>query len=152
PLIEISGAASVAGANGLQIETAHCTIRGLVINGFRELAGDGGDGIALFGGSGTGFNVIAGNYLGIDASGTSAVANRSGISLRSDHNIVGGTTPADRNVISGNLGRGVITVFGTDNAIEGNYIGTDATGSADLGNGESGVALFTSNNVVGGPG
>ena len=60
-----------------------------------------------------------------------------------------------RNIISGNTGDAVnLHDAGTSgNLVVGNYIGTDATGNADLGNGGHGVLIFSaSNNTVGGPG
>jgi titin len=57
------------------------------------------------------------------------------------------------NVISGNLGDGVVidnySAGGT--LIQGNYIGTNASGTADLGNTYNGVYIYlASNNVIGG--
>src|SRR5262249_50389678 len=60
-------------------------------------------------------------------------------------NMIGGTTAAARNVISGNRDFGVdFFAFGpgaTGNFVQGNFIGTDATGAAPLGNGGAGVIL-----------
>ena len=58
-------------------------------------------------------------------------------------NIVGGATAAARNVISGNNSHGVmIDNLATDgNKVRGNYIGTDKTGTTDLGNAASGVFI-----------
>jgi len=74
----------------------------------------------------------------------------------STHNVinctVGGTTAGAGNVISANTGVGVqfITV-GTSNLVQGNLIGTDASGSNDLGNGSSGVTINEANDcTVGG--
>jgi hypothetical protein len=63
---------------------------------------------------------IIGNYIGTDTSGASAVPNFEGVSL-TQH--VGGFTPEERNVISGN-GWGVVNAT----RVSGNYIGTDVTG------------------------
>src|SRR5215468_11511994 len=71
-----------------------------------------------------------------------------------NNNLLGGTTVAARNVISGNRNRGVgIGGNFSGNMVQGNYIGVDVTGTAALGNGNEGVAIFSSNphdNVVGG--
>src|SRR5205823_3622281 len=95
-----------------------------------------GSGIGI-GGSSSDGNVIQGNFVGTDATGTAALGNLSnGISLSDVPNtIIGGTTAADRNVISGNGAPNTwlagIAVNGsgtTGTVIQGNYIGTDVTG------------------------
>jgi hypothetical protein len=102
-------------------------------------------------------NVVAGNYIGTDATGTAALGNTHGvwISDGATNNTVGGTTAAARNIISANgNGNGPVEVGlfhqGTSgNVVEGNYIGTDVNGSA-LG-GATGVFIQdTSNNTIGG--
>jgi CSLREA domain-containing protein len=145
PIIELSGA-SAGTANGLRITGGSSTVKGLVINRFRgwgiELAGAGG-------------NRLEGNYIGIDASGTVDLGNAiTGVLIRGSHsNIVGGTAERSRNVISGNGEAGIHIVCCTtpNNRIEGNYIGTDATGTTDLGNSDNGVWIEGSlSTVVGG--
>jgi len=76
---------------------------------------------------------VKGNYVGLDRTGTYALPNYDGISLEGadKFNTIGGTTPAERNIVSGNVAYG-IPVFGAGaegNIITGNYIGTDVTGS-----------------------
>jgi titin len=68
--------------------------------------------------------------------------------------VIGGTTPAKRNVISGNGSAGV-WIFGGDgsgNVVQGNYIGTDSSGTTALANDDDGVriSLDASDNLVGG--
>ncbi|MDH5585325.1 MAG: FG-GAP-like repeat-containing protein, partial [Nitrospirota bacterium] len=102
-------------------------------------------------------NVVIGNYIGTDATGTVALPNSAGVLVSGNDNTVGGATAAARNVISGNTGYGIwFTAGGSgpafNNVIQGNYIGTDVTGSVALGNGIEGV-LFTdgaNNNTIGG--
>jgi parallel beta-helix repeat protein len=63
------------------------------------------------------------------------------ICCASNHNYIGGTTPPERNVISGNSSTG-LSVEGVERAfVLGNYIGTDATGTLALGNGEGGITI-----------
>ena len=120
----------------------------------RNVISGNGAGIVIVGAPSMG-NVVTGNYIGTDAAGTSAMGNLEGgveIISASD-NIIGGTTPAERNVISGNGGNGVaISGSGaTGNMVEGNYIGTDAAGTADLGNAFAGVFVGSApNNTIGG--
>jgi hypothetical protein len=68
-------------------------------------------------------------------------------------NMIGGTSIADRNVISGNVRNGIF-VFGpnaTDNGIEGNLIGTDGSGQLAKGNGLNGIVLDDAGaNTIGG--
>jgi parallel beta-helix repeat protein len=102
-------------------------------------------------------NTVVGNYIGTNISGTAALSNgQSGISifLGASNNVVGGSTPEERNLISGNSLSGT-TLYGTgtsDNRVIGNYIGTDAAGQMAIPNGGSGVAISAdaSDNVVGG--
>ncbi len=94
------------------------------------------------------------NFIGVEASGTSAVGNGGdGIFLVEVFNAqIGGVSTGARNVISGNEGRGVTLVRSSTNKIQGNYIGTDAAGRQALGNGGAGVhlELNSPNNLIGG--
>jgi hypothetical protein len=98
---------------------------------------------------------IQGNYIGTDISGTQAIGNSTGVYVTggsgSGGAIVGGSLDGARNVISGNSNVGVYLGTGgsSTNLVQGNYIGTDKTGIADLGNG-SGIFINGSNNLVGG--
>jgi parallel beta-helix repeat protein len=141
PIIEIVGPAGGATAGLTLSGVSNCVIRGLVIRGF---SGGNGNGIRILGGSA---NTIAGNYLGTNLAGTAASGNKVGVFIQSTTgNTVGGAAVADRNVISGNTVDGIqITSAGTNNnVVQGNYIGVDATGTADLGNASQGIAVFTS--------
>ena len=102
-----------------------------------------GTGVSLSFADTTG-NQIQGNYIGTDASGALDLGNaNSGVELQAPDNVVGGTTPGARNVISGNGGNGV-WLFGsgtTGNQIQGNLIGTNASGAAAVPNSSTGVRL-----------
>lgn len=115
------------------------------------ISGNDGAGVSLE--SGSDDNKVRGNYIGTDASGTSAVANNHGVNIAgaSSNAVIGGSTDTRRNVIAGNDMHGIRIVGSSfDNTIIGNYIGVDRTGSADLGNGDSGVSISNSNaNIVG---
>ncbi len=95
-----------------------------------------------------GNNIIAGHYIGTDATGTMALGNTgfAGIFIwgnETQRNLIGSEDPdptvraALRNVISGNPQNGVSLngLDSTENTIAGDYIGTDATGTLPLGNG-----------------
>ena len=143
PLIELNG--SNAGfASGLVISAGNSTVRGLAIGSFQS------SGIVL---RSCNNNLIQGNYIGIDATGTERRQINTGLLLsNSSNNIIGGTSAAARNVISGN-NKG-IEIFGAGNTIQGNFIGTNAAGTAAISNRELGITivsdpLFT-NNLIGG--
>src|SRR5262249_41144376 len=105
-------------------------------------------------------NVVAGNYIGTNASGTAAVPNLlAGVFLAVDSMTPVGTDgngiadDAEGNVISGNRGPGIMFGAAHDGLVAGNRIGLDATGAA-LGNGTAGIlaGLSDVNNQIGGPG
>ncbi len=156
--VRLDGALAPAGTNGLHLWTSNSTIRGMTITGFK---GDGtlnGCGIAVDGDN----NVIEGNFLGTNAAGDSGLGNgNSGVIVvdGADNNRIGGTTPAQRNVISWNSGHGiqignaVNNVGASGNRIIGNYIGVAPDGETMLSNGWTGVAVFyptSTNNQIGG--
>jgi Periplasmic copper-binding protein (NosD) len=140
PLIVLDGSGAGFLANGLTITAGNSTVKGLVIEGFS------GSGVEL---RTLGGNVIAGNYLGTDVTGTQALGNARGVLISGGvDNLIGGTTAAERNVISGNITEGIFAI-GTRTLVQGNYIGTDVTGTAALGN-SSGLLLIGVDNTVGG--
>jgi CSLREA domain-containing protein len=138
PEIEISAENLSPFAQLWQIgHSSNNTIKGLAINrgaGYGIFISDGDD------------NTIIGNYIGTDATGTTDEGmTYDGILLGNgaQRNTIGGPGEADRNIISGSDGG--IRIFGataTDNVIEGNYIGTDRTGVAALGN-DYGIKIHT---------
>lgn len=98
-------------------------------------------------------NLIQGNLIGTDATGTKPLAgspNGFGVWLLqapspADNNTIGGTTPAARNIISGNPLAGVAINDAHLTTVEGNYIGLDVTGAKALSNGGDGVGLGIGN-------
>jgi parallel beta-helix repeat protein len=87
---------------------------------------------------GSNSNVIKGNYVGLNRTGTNALRNYDGISIEatSKYNRVGGYIPGERNYVSGNDAYGMV-VFGLgsdNNIISGNYVGTDISGSFSIPN------------------
>jgi hypothetical protein len=143
PLIALDGSAAGSGANGLTLTAGNSTVIGLVIHSFA------GTGILL---EDNGGNVIEGNYLGTDASGEVALPNAHGVYVTGYlvDNTIGGSGPGAGNLISGNLQDGIGIDGGTGNTIQGNFIGTDASGTKALPNGY-GVELFSGSfNTIGG--
>jgi titin len=145
PLIDLDGGAA-AYVNGLTIAASGCTVRGLALTNF-AIPDDPETFLRALTVYGSG-NVVEGNYIGIDRTGTRPAGNSIGVQLVGSDNRVGGTADAQRNLISGN-GFGVWISFASGNVIEGNYIGTDVTGTAAVGNG-SGVYGLGTNTLVGG--
>jgi hypothetical protein len=143
PIVELDGTNAGAFASGLTFYNAReSTVRGLVINRFAH------DGIGVESSS---FTTIQGNYIGTDVSGNEQRGNKqSAIDMgESSYNLVGGTTPAARNVLSGNTrsGIGIRGVGSLYNVVQGNFIGTNAAGTAAIPNG-IGVSTFDSSRTI----
>jgi len=98
-LIELVGNNGSYLAAGLQISGGGSGVRGLVINRFYAV------GIQI---DSKGGDVIAGNFIGTNISDTQPLSNPFGIVIMGvSANTIGGPTPADRNLLSGNAGDGV---------------------------------------------
>ena len=139
PLIELDGTGA-GGANGLTLASNGSTVRGFVINRFSN-------GIRISGDN----NLVAGNWIGLDATGSLDRGNGTdGIILVAGaaDNTIGGTTANDRNVISGNNDDGISIDGASGTIVIGNYIGTDAQGTAAVGNSGDGVAIQLDNGVT----
>ncbi len=137
-LIELNG--ELAGnSSGLVSEGAanEVIIRGLVINRFQisNVHIDNG-------------GYLEGCFIGTDPTGTIARAQGYGRGVYSQLATIGGTLPAQRNVISGNGGPGIEARWYS--LIQGNFIGIDATGTAALPNAIN-VDLVWGDAVIGGP-
>ncbi len=138
---------NAGGSNGLTITAGASTVRGLAVNGF------GFQGIEL---TTNGGNTIEGNFVGTNVTGTAVAQNGfSGIFMTSGDNVIGGTTPAARNLSSGNFFHGV-EISGSaaiNNLVQGNLIGTNAAGTASL-SGTTSFGIFVtegaSDNIIGG--
>jgi hypothetical protein len=151
-LIEIDGENLGSNNAGLSFNGGTIVVRGLAIN--RCLGGLSDGEIYLVSTAGS---VIAGNVIGLDPTGHFVPGNgpKPPIGIWSNTNtglLIGGSNPADRNLISGNLGgSGGIYVQGSGTTtVRGNYIGTDATGKLQLPN-SAGVNCNFSSVFVGGP-
>ncbi len=102
-------------------------------------------------GSSTSGNIVQGNEIGTDISGTVALPNQAGIVLNGGNDTtIGGSSSGSGNLISGNTGAGVVVNGPTGVLIDGNLIGTNAAGTATLGNRGHGIELLSPNNTVGG--
>jgi parallel beta-helix repeat protein len=142
---DVSGASAAGGFEGIYSAAGSNTIGGSA-PASRNIISGNSYGVYLEAGNG---NVIEGNYVGTDKSGTVAVENAYGIIVGTSNNTVGGTAAGAGNLISGGPAQDGISVDGNNNLIQGNLIGTDDTGTFALGNG-NGISIYGNNNTVGG--
>ena len=152
PPVVINGSQAGANAIGLTLVASSCVVRNVSVNSFSSV------GIYINGPAATG-NQVANCYVGLTPDGTGADPNgASGIVVDGGaaNNKIGGPTPAERNIISGNAGSGVLILHAgtTGNLILSNFIGTNASGTLPVPNGANGVLFETGaeGNTVGGPG
>lgn len=149
--IELDGTSAGSGAIGLRVGANNVIIKGLVINRFTE------NGIDMLNRNNI---MVQGNYIGTDPTGL--IDRGNGIAgarfIGGTGNIVGGSLPAERNIISGNTGAGFDYGFAANNVfIKGNYFGLAANGTAVLqntgtGTGDSNVWVAEGEScIVGGP-
>jgi T5SS/PEP-CTERM-associated repeat protein len=111
----------------LVIDTTNSTVRGLAVRQIQLGAASGPKG----------GNVIEGNLIGLDATGTNTLASAgSGVFVQTPNNRIGGPGPGARNIISGQgtTGLEIFEAFASGNLVQGNYIGTDRTGTKAIGN------------------
>jgi uncharacterized repeat protein (TIGR01451 family) len=146
---DLTGMVSLGNAfNGVSIVSSSANVIGGTTAAARNvIVGNGQDGIDV---NGTG-NTIEGNYIGLGADGATALGNaRNGIHFLNSQNTIGGTTPGAGNVISGNGRHGIHDEDGSAIIIQGNFIGTDATGLIAVGNKGDGVKTEPGGDVIGG--
>ena len=90
---------------------------------------------------------IEGNYIGTDVTGTLPIPNATGVFIPNSelHRCAATSSPPTRTTASTADG-------GSNHVIQGNFIGTDATATLNLGNGDGGVIVAGHNWTIGGTG
>ncbi|PYS60097.1 MAG: hypothetical protein DMF76_14750, partial [Acidobacteria bacterium] len=133
---------------GVKISNGSHNLIGGTVTGAANLISGHDRGIWITG-SDASSNRVQGNLIGTNAAGTDAIFNNTGVSIESNSfsNEIGGAQAGARNVISAN-GIGV-QISSAGNIVQGNFIGTNAAGTAALGNG-TGVLVSQPNNTIGG--
>ena len=140
-------------------------IGGDVAGAGNVISGNAGAGVNVSQ-AGTNGNKIQGNFIGTNSAGSSAIGNGfadpahgflfQGVAIfgGAQSTLIGGTSAASANLISGNASQGVFIGDATTslNVVQGNIIGLTAAGADPLPNGSSGVGMFTgtTSNTVGG--
>lgn len=134
-----TGTYALRNYDGISIEgtSKYNIIGGYSIAERNLVSGNVAYGIPVFG-AGCDNNIIIGNYIGTDISGTAAIPNTYGV-LYDDgakYNMLGGKKTGAGNLISGNSGYGVFIYNNSTNSdtVIGNLIGTNANGTGALPN------------------
>src|SRR6266851_1840910 len=141
------------GFDALDITGSNNTIEGLDFTGFLINLSTRAGGNALFIELGSNNNLIAGNFFGVGTDGNSVGPNTNGVLVAGNSDLIGGTTPASANVVSGSYWRD-IELDGNLNTVEGDLVGTNAAGTkaagAGIGRGSDNILSTGSNNTIGG--
>jgi CSLREA domain-containing protein len=136
------------GATGVSLALAaasNVTVGGVDPADRNLISGNGSAGVTTDFGTG---NVIQGNLIGTDATGTAAIPNGTGIYITGNNQTIGGTAAGAGNVISANASDGIDLQSANGSTIEGNLIGTDVTGTIALGNHGVGLGIAGSSGVT----
>jgi CSLREA domain-containing protein len=148
----LNGSISLGNTEGVSIFNSANNFIGSDLPGTGNLISGNTRGVYINGAGASG-NQVQGNFIGTNPAGNAGIGNIDGVAIwDAPNNIIGGTSPAARNLISGNGGDGIdINGAGaTGNLVQGNYIGTDVTGAVALSNGDGIVITNASDNTIGG--
>jgi hypothetical protein len=149
---DTAGTVALPQGGGIVIDSSSSNnlVGGTVSGAGNLISGNTAGGVIIHGSN----TLVQGNLIGLNASGTSALANIDGVALTGASNTVGGTVTGARNVISGNTDEGVLiaTSAAMNNLVQGNFVGTDKSGTLNVGNNGPGVSIVnsTTGNTIGG--
>ena len=149
--VSSAGNTPLGNLTGIWLAAPNNIIGGTLPKG-NTISGNGAGGILIMGnGIATG-NQIQGNFIGTDATGAFALPNGTGITIWEAKNTIGGDAAGAGNVVSGNTyGITLIDSNATENNVQGNFIGTDSSGTHDVGNTSDGILIFDApRNQIGG--
>lgn len=146
------------GEAGVSVQNSAGNLIGGSESDARNLISGNLTGVQITGTQSTG-NRVAGNYIGVGLDGETKVANYHGIVILGNtdssdfgafNNQIGGTTEAEKNVISGNDRFGIFLTRTLGNTVQGNFIGTDASGTKAIANHTGILVLNDRDSVIGG--
>jgi hypothetical protein len=139
----LDGSSAGSTGIGLRVSAPNCIIQGMIITRFQEA------GIRIDGGGNN--TIVRGNFIGTNAANDAELGNfnRGILIVGTTGNTIGGPASgnaldANRNIISGNQGRGIEITAGGAATIINNYIGTTNDGLSDLGNTQQGILIANS--------
>ncbi len=142
--------------SGININGGNNTVGGSTAAARNVISGNTQHAVTILGASATN-NTVQGNYIGVDITGQAALGNGAGGTgigvdiVTANNNTIGGTAAGEGNVISGN-GTGMqLRTGATGNVVQGNFIGTNATGDAAIRNHNLGISVSAADgNTFGG--
>ncbi|HMT09655.1 MAG TPA: NosD domain-containing protein, partial [Pyrinomonadaceae bacterium] len=159
--LKVDGSSFLSNANGISIfSAAHSnTIGGTAAGAGNVISGNVASGVIMIDGANN--NTVAGNKIGTDPTGMLDRGNGfygvylvqgSTVGFFTTNNMIGGTAPGSRNLISGNNSGGVRLEGSTttSNTVAGNYVGSDITGDGYLPNTSVGIHVEAPSNIIGG--
>lgn len=139
------GVTPAPNGEGLLILSGHGNIIGDPEGKTANLISANLDAGVVFSGESSRENTLAATFIGTDITGTMPLSNQGhGILIdNASDNIIGGSEEAARNIISGNVGSGVLIRgdIAKANQVLGNFIGVNIAGNDSLPNGEYGILV-----------
>lgn len=145
----VSGNAAIANAIGITILCPNNTVGGTAAGARNIVSGkterDEGLGVLIFSDS----NIVQGNLFGTNQAGDQAIQSINGVVVDAGRfNTIGGATADARNVMSGNTREGVVLLDASETLVQGNFIGTDISGTRAIGNSIAGIAITRSDETT----